>query len=86
MPDVEFARRVWEHFKNIVFRATWLGANLKEPALAPNALPFCLAFAEIVSRHGQGFGFAGAGGQARRNIDWCRLSGENTESALLRSM
>ena len=64
MPDMQLAGRVWEHFKNIVFWAPGIGRDLEEPLLAPDALPFCFAFAEIVSRHGWGSGHGRAGLQA----------------------
>ena len=54
VPDMQLAGRVWEHFKNIVFRRARVCRDLEQPLLAPDALPFCFAFAEIVSRHGSG--------------------------------
>src|ERR1700687_5845333 len=51
MPDMELARRVWEHFKNIIFRPRRVLTRLETPALAPLALPFRLGFPKIVTRH-----------------------------------
>src|SRR5216683_7301865 len=49
MPDMELARRVWEHFKNIVFWPCRVLTRLETPALAPLALPFRLGFPKIVT-------------------------------------
>src|ERR1051326_8239740 len=51
MPDMELARRIWEHFKNIVFRTRGIFARRETLAFAPLALPFRLGFPEIVTRH-----------------------------------
>ena len=59
MPDMQLAGRVWKHFKNIIFRAPGIRRDLEQPLLAPDALPFCFAFAEVVSRHSVGSGHVG---------------------------
>jgi hypothetical protein len=52
MPDMELARRVREHFEDVIFWPAGLSFGLKQPPLAPDALPFGFGFPEIVSRHG----------------------------------
>src|ERR1700733_4335645 len=61
MADMQLARRIGEHFEDVVFWPRRVLPRLEAPALVPAPLPFRFAFPEIIPRHvGSCGGAAGA--------------------------
>ena len=52
MPDMQLARRVREHFEDVIFRPRRILARRERAALLPDPLPFRLVVAKAVPRDG----------------------------------